>query len=113
MRGSVIASAFLFLISFTSTTTALEALPNSPCAIQCGNVLSSTTGDDIVCQNADFTGTSQGVTFTGCVTCQLGSTYVDPVTKQTDLQWGLCELPIPIPLLFPTFSYTTTNVVLS
>jgi hypothetical protein len=113
MRGSIIASAFLLLISFTSTTTALEALPNSPCAIQCGNVLSSTTGGDIVCQNADFTGTSQGVTFTGCVTCQIGSTYVDPVTKQTDLQWGLCELPIPNPLLFPGVFYTTTNVVLS
>lgn len=113
MRGPIIASALLFLISFTSTTTALESLLNSPCAIQCGNVLSSTTGDDIVCQNADFTGTPQGVTFTSCVTCQLGSTYVDPVTKQTDLQWGLCELPIPIPLLFPAFPYTATNVVLS
>jgi hypothetical protein len=113
MRPSIIASAFLFLISFTSTTTALESLQNSPCAIQCGNVLSSTTGDDIVCQNADFTGTSQGVTFTGCVTCQLGSTYVDPVTKQTDLQWGLCELPIPVLFIFPAFPYTTTDVVLS
>lgn len=92
MRGSIFASALLFLISFTPTVTAIESLPNSPCAVQCGNVLSSTTGSDIVCQNADFTGTSQGVTFAGCVTCQLGSTYVDPVTKQTDLQWGLYNL---------------------
>lgn len=92
MRPSLVSSSLFLLTSFTSTGTALEALANSPCAVQCGNVLGGTSGNDIVCPDSSFTSTLAGQTFASCITCQLGSKYVDPVTKQTDLQWALFNL---------------------
>jgi hypothetical protein len=91
MRPSMVTTVSLLVTTFTSTGIALDALSNSPCAVQCGNVLGSTSGSDIVCNNGDYTSTAAGITFQSCVTCQLGSTYVDPVSKQSDLQLGLCE----------------------
>ena len=90
MRASLVSSLLLLLTSFVSTGAALEALVNSPCAVQCGNYLGGTSGSDIVCPDSSYTSTLAGQTFTTCIACQLGSTYVDPDTKQTDLQWGLC-----------------------
>jgi hypothetical protein len=90
MRPSLVSSSLALVTSFVSTSTALESLVNSPCAIQCGNVLGSTSGNDIVCPDSSYTSTLAGQTFSSCITCQLGSKYQDPVTKQTDLQWGLC-----------------------
>lgn len=95
MRPSFVSTVLFFLTAFTWSSVALQSLPNSPCAIQCGNDLGSTTGADIVCNNGDFSGTPAGQTFQSCVTCQLGSTYVDPATKQSDLQWALCEYFTP------------------
>jgi len=92
MRSSLVSTVLLFLTALIWSSAGLESLPNSPCAIQCGNALGGTTGADIVCNNGDFSGTAAGQTFQSCVTCQLGSTYVDPVTKQTDLQWALYNL---------------------
>jgi len=60
--------------------------------VQCGNVLSSTSGADIVCNNGDYTSIAAGITFQSCVTCQLGSTYIEPSTKTTDLQLALYNL---------------------
>lgn len=101
MWPSLVSSSLFLLTSFASTGAALEALSNSPCAVQCGNVLGGTSGNDIVCPDSSYTGTLAGTTFSSCITCQLGSKYVDPVTKQTDLQWGLCGLPpfVSLPLL--------------
>jgi len=79
------------ITAFVSSVTALEALSNSPCAVQCGNDLGGTTGSDIACHDSDY-GTTPGQTFQTCVGCQLTSTYVDPATKQTDLQWALYNL---------------------
>ncbi|KAB8299918.1 hypothetical protein EYC80_000161 [Monilinia laxa] len=73
-------------------TSALKALSNSPCAPKCGNVLGGTLGvDDIVCQDTGYTSLT-GTTYSGCVGCQLTSTFVDPSTNETDLQWGLYNL---------------------
>ncbi|KAI9646975.1 hypothetical protein NHQ30_004976 [Ciborinia camelliae] len=93
MRPSIILPPSLFLLaSFLQFTSALKALSNSPCAAKCGNVLGSTSGDDdIVCQDTGYT-SLVGTTYSGCVGCQLTSTFVDPSTNQTDLEWGLYNL---------------------
>lgn len=92
MRPSLVSSSLLLVTSFVSTGKALEALANSPCAVQCGNVLGGTSGNDIVCPDSSYTSTLAGQTFSTCITCQLSSKYQDPVTKQTDLQWALYNL---------------------
>ncbi len=102
----MVSTVSLLVTTFTSTARALDALSNSPCAVQCGNVLSSTSGSDIVCTNGAYTSISAGITFQSCVTCQLGSTYVDPVSEQTDLQLGLCEY---IPHRYTSILQMTAN----
>lgn len=106
MRPSHVSSSLFLLTSFASTSTALWALTDSPCAVQCGNDLGGTSGSDIVCPDSGYIGTSYsstgaGQTFSSCTTCQLGSKYVDPVTNQTDLQWALCMLSS---LVMPNFT---------
>ena len=82
----------VLLLASLPSITALQANANSPCAAQCGNTLASTKGAaDIVCEDSQYTSTSAGVTFQSCTNCQLASTYVDPVTNASDLQWALCE----------------------
>lgn len=90
MRPTLFSSCLLLITAFATTGTTLKALINSPCAVQCGNVLGGTSGDDIVCDAGDFS-TSAGITFQNCTTCQLQSKYQDPDTKETDLQWALCK----------------------
>ncbi|KAG0648361.1 hypothetical protein D0Z07_5587 [Hyphodiscus hymeniophilus] len=92
MRPSLVSPSLVLLTSFASTATALQALSSSPCAVQCGNDLGGTSPSDIVCPDSSYASVPAGQTFSTCITCQLGSTYVDPVTKQTDLQWGLYNL---------------------
>lgn len=91
MRHSILKPALFLITSFTSSTTALIASTSSPCAPQCGNVLGGTSGSDIACTNSDYASTSAGIVFQSCVSCQLDSNYVDPVTKQSDLHWALCQ----------------------
>ena len=91
MRPSIVASTLAILTVFAPSVSALQALSNSPCYLSCGNLAGSpTTGDDIECLDARF-GTTPGSVFASCVTCQMGSKYVDPVTHQSDLQMALCE----------------------
>lgn len=94
---SVVGSLVLLpiLTTFITGSSALQALSNSPCAVQCGNVLGNTTGADIVCGDSDY-GSAAGTVFKNCVSCQIGSTYVDPVTKKTDLQLAICMWNIPL-----------------
>lgn len=75
---------------FTTSTDAILVAPSSQCAVQCGNVLSSTSIVDLVCGDSSYTGSAVGQTFQNCIACELNSTYVDPTTKQSDLQWLLC-----------------------
>lgn len=76
--------------------SALLVAPGSPCATQCGNVLSSISGPDINC-DANAYHVNQGVVFKNCIDCQLTSTYVHQ--NQTDLQWMLCMFIITYRLL--------------
>ncbi|KAL2068250.1 hypothetical protein VTL71DRAFT_16348 [Oculimacula yallundae] len=92
MRPSSLAPALVLITSFAAPTTALIASTSSPCAAQCGNSLSSTIGSDIVCTNADFNSTAAGSVYQNCVSCQIASTYVDPITRQSDLHWGIYNL---------------------
>ncbi|EPE29709.1 hypothetical protein GLAREA_00869 [Glarea lozoyensis ATCC 20868] len=82
---------FALLIPSIPSVSAIQALTNSPCAVQCGNVLGSTTGADIECLDERF-GLTPGSTFKSCVECQIKSKFVDPVTHQTDLQFGLYNM---------------------
>ncbi|OAA40289.1 hypothetical protein NOR_05850 [Metarhizium rileyi] len=47
----------------------------SPCAPKCGNVLGSTSPDDLVCNQNSFSTDSTGQLFAGCVNCERSSTY--------------------------------------
>ncbi|TGO48461.1 hypothetical protein BOTNAR_0474g00040 [Botryotinia narcissicola] len=92
MRSSILVPSLFLITSFTQSASELKALPGSPCASKCGNVLEGTSGEnDIVCQNTDYTSLI-GTTYSGCVGCQLTSTFVDPSTNETDLEWGLYNL---------------------
>lgn len=79
------------LTALASSSIALQVLPNSPCAVQCGNDLGGTSGADIACLDTSY-GITPGQTFQTCVGCQLSSTYVDPTTQQTDLQSALYNM---------------------
>jgi hypothetical protein len=91
MRLLVAPAAPLFLCAlFTASAHAILVAPSSQCAVQCGNVLSSTTSSDLTCSDSAYASSVTGQTFESCISCELNSTYVDPITKQSDLQWLLC-----------------------
>jgi len=91
MRPSVVSRTLVLITSFISSSNALYALEKSPCATQCGNVLGSTSGSELVCFDSGY-GSTYGTVFSGCLNCQLGSTFVDPTTQQTDLEAALYNL---------------------
>lgn len=91
MRLLVAPTAALLLYAFLAASSyAILVAPSSQCAVQCGNVLSSTSGSDVTCSDSAYAGTVAGQTFQNCIACELNSTYVDPTNKQSDLQWLLC-----------------------
>lgn len=93
MRLLVAPTAALLLCAFLAASShALLVAPSSQCAVQCGNVLSSTSGSDLTCTDSAYAGSVTGQTFQSCIACELNSTYVDPTTKQSDLQWLLYNL---------------------
>jgi len=92
MRPSSLAPALVLITSFAAPTIALISSTSSPCAAQCGNNLASTSGSDIACSIADFKSTPAGNVFQNCVSCQIQSTYVNPITRQSDLHWGIYNL---------------------
>jgi hypothetical protein len=59
--------------------------------VQCGNVLSSTSGNDLVCSDGGYN-TVTGQTFQNCINCEISSTFVDSTSQESDLQWLLCKL---------------------
>lgn len=91
MRHSALAPALVLITPFASTTIALQASTSSPCASQCGNNLGSTDGSDMACSNADFKSTDVGMVYQSCISCQVQSKYVDPITNQPDLHWAICQ----------------------
>jgi hypothetical protein len=73
---------------YLGSATAILVAPSSPCAVKCGNVLQSTSIDDIVCNDANFA-TSTGQTFQACIDCELTSTFTEP-SATSDLYALLC-----------------------
>ncbi|KAF3387103.1 hypothetical protein F1880_000817 [Penicillium rolfsii] len=69
----------------------LKTTGGSPCASICNKVSTNTTASEIVCLDNHFDD-SKGKTFEDCVTCQLQSTYVDRLSGETDVNWGLYNL---------------------
>ncbi|KAI9049209.1 hypothetical protein LZ554_007056 [Drepanopeziza brunnea f. sp. 'monogermtubi'] len=92
MRSSIFKPTLVLITSFASTTSALLASTSSPCASQCGNTLDNTSGSDIACSNAEFKSTDAGTVFENCISCQVRSNYVDPVTKESDLHWAIYNI---------------------
>ncbi|KAI0392654.1 hypothetical protein F5Y17DRAFT_352276 [Xylariaceae sp. FL0594] len=65
----------LLLAPFLRVASAVLVANGSPCETNCGNVLTSTAPDEVVCNDADYTGTPAGKVFRSCVTCEATSTY--------------------------------------
>ena len=83
-----IAGLVVVTTALVDTTSALLVTENSPCDQQCGNVLSSTTGSEMTCDERLYS-VNAGIVYQNCVGCELKSTYYKG--NQTDLQWLLCE----------------------
>ncbi len=75
--------------AFAGGARAMLVTNGSPCDQNCGNVLSSTSGSDMDCDQSTFSSSSAGIVYQSCVDCELKSTYSN--NNQTDLQWLLCE----------------------
>ncbi|KAM0536962.1 hypothetical protein ACHAPW_004697 [Verticillium nonalfalfae] len=82
-------SAF-WLGLWLSRASALKAVDGSPCQTLCGNVLGSTSSDELVCKEEDYDTSAEGGVFERCTTCQLTSGYIDG--DETDTQWALYNL---------------------
>jgi hypothetical protein len=87
MRGSSLLAVGLGLLS---PAASLLVASDSPCGTLCGNVLSSTTNNDIVCHEDDYTSGS-GIVFQQCLACEQTSDYRTS-DNETDQQYYLCEL---------------------
>ncbi|TGJ80897.1 hypothetical protein E0Z10_g7858 [Xylaria hypoxylon] len=83
MRPGQVIVAF----ALAHTAQAVFVAHNSPCSVNCGNVLDSTTSDQIVCYDANY-GTTAGKVFESCVTCESTSPYTttDGNETESDLQ---------------------------
>ncbi|KAI1390826.1 uncharacterized protein F4822DRAFT_164203 [Hypoxylon trugodes] len=68
-------SIALTFATFWGVSTALLVADGSPCATKCGNVLSSTTNDMIVCDESAYSTTSEGQVYEACVGCEATSSY--------------------------------------
>lgn len=90
------ALATLFLL-FLRLATALQVTPNSPCTQFCIDKpdldrsdpnSSNTQGDDIVCQDRDFSKKVEGQKFQRCLACLQDSTFERG--QENDQDWFLC-----------------------
>lgn len=84
-------------LGLAAPSLAILVAPGSPCESKCGNVLDTTSTEDLVCEE-DAYNSGAGLVFKSCVECQLTSTYVTESDdfkngKETDLQWMICEFP--------------------
>ncbi|KAF4585759.1 centromere/microtubule binding protein cbf5-like protein [Ophiocordyceps camponoti-floridani] len=64
----------LTLASLLQPASAILATPGSPCSTGCGNVLGSTSADDVVCDTGAYAD-AVGQLFQGCVECEMGSGF--------------------------------------
>ncbi|KAG9246246.1 hypothetical protein BJ878DRAFT_417407 [Calycina marina] len=95
MRPSRVSSGLVLITTFAATNNALQILSSSPCAVQCGNVLGSTSGNELTCFDDSYS-SSAGVVFESCMNCLLASKWDSPAnasqTQDTDLRWLLYNL---------------------
>jgi hypothetical protein len=93
-----LAMAFWLLAAMLPCLTlALQVTPGSPCADFCIDEKtldqsdpksSNTDGDDIVCNDFEFSSDNAGKKFQRCMTCLQGSDFVKG--SESDLDWFLC-----------------------
>ncbi|KAL5604106.1 hypothetical protein BROUX41_002095 [Berkeleyomyces rouxiae] len=81
--------ARLTLVIPPVAVSALLSPVDSPCAVNCGNVLASVASDEIQCSESAF-GSGAGAVFKSCVDCQVDSTYYSD--ELTDVGAGLYNL---------------------
>lgn len=70
--------------------SALNFVAGGPCESVCSDDVAGAVSEDVRCLDSEFNVTPASYLKT-CVSCQLNSTAVDPVTKATDVEWGLCK----------------------
>ncbi|KAI1100151.1 hypothetical protein F4804DRAFT_319809 [Jackrogersella minutella] len=75
-------------------SSALLVANGSPCGTQCGNVLSSTTPDMIVCDESAYSTTTNGQVFEACIGCETTSSYATTQGQQnvSDLEYMLYNI---------------------
>ncbi|KAL6849513.1 hypothetical protein ACO1O0_009054 [Amphichorda felina] len=79
-------TSFVAVAGVASVANAVIVTPGSPCEMSCGNVLTSTEPDDLVCQQESYDDV-EGELFKTCVECEMRSNYSSD--GQTDVQWSL------------------------
>lgn len=82
-------------LALASPVLAILVAPGSPCASKCGNVLDSTSSEDVPCDESAYS-SGAGAVFKSCLDCQLRSTYFTTSDefknkKESDLQWMICK----------------------
>ena len=85
--AATVAVASLLLL--LPAARALIIATGSPCAEECGNVLDSTSPEEIVCEQNEYTTTDAGDIFVNCLSCLSTSVYAAD-GNETDAQWMLC-----------------------
>ena len=86
MRGLTLITTGLSLLH---PAIAILVADDSPCGTVCGNVLDSTSSDDVVCQEGDYDSGS-GIVFQQCLTCEQNSDYRTK-NNETDQHYFLCK----------------------
>lgn len=76
-------------VALAGPASALLVAPNSPCEKYCGNVLTTTTGADMTCDQSLYSSSSAGIVFESCIGCELKSAYATGNTS--DLAYLLCK----------------------
>lgn len=79
-------TSFGVIAGVAGVANAVIVTPGSPCEMSCGNVLTSTEPDDLVCQQESYDDV-EGELFKTCVECEMRSNYSSE--GQTDVQWSL------------------------
>lgn len=87
----------------------LRVTQGSPCTSVCP-ASTNTTGNDIVCLDAQFNSSPVGSSFQSCITCELGSTYANQQTGESDVLWGLYNLRFAFSACVYGFPVQVTNV---
>ncbi|CAK7202357.1 hypothetical protein SEUCBS139899_005080 [Sporothrix eucalyptigena] len=82
--------ALVTAVALAGPATALLVASGSPCEQYCGNVLSTTTGADMTCQDSDYSSSAAGIVFESCINCELKSAYSTGNTS--DLMYLLYNL---------------------